>query len=583
MAVAFDDLALRVSLMAKRREPTQADLDRLLLDIFNDILTRGEQNRIARPQGYSPWVIDGNEWADEDLWMHPSADDDAEVWRTLLEFNRLDAAYPTVEAHLSERNLEMPRDDGRRKILLRMALATIASACAYDAEREEGVYRPVVPPFGLNGGVPLAAIDTFVSDFAMKPFSEVFKAYADAKVRKGDWSENSANKNPSKANLFIRVVGDIPFTHVQRRDALRFREVLERLPRLHGKSIYTGLAPADCVARADTIATQLADKKKQQIEIDGTKYRRAEAEKFVERLDPTTINATLSTVGGVFEWEHSNGAYPGRNPFDKLQATKRQVEKRKQGKVGREMWEPEHLEALFASPVWTGCASEKRRNKKGAFVIEDARFWLPLIALFAGLRADEALTLYVEDIREHQGIWFFDLYEDGDRSYKTKNSTRIIPIHEELIRIGILEYRDAAEAAGFHRLFEDFGARNKSGKFSDAYSRWFGDYRRDVVGQGDRYRDFHALRTTFDTFLERNMSGNSVMVRRVMGHQGHKNGTTDDYFKGYEAKDLKPLIDLLQYPISLAHLYVDKQKRLRPLKPYARKPRGNVVRVLAAD
>jgi len=468
-------------------------------------------------------------------------------------------------------------------MLLRMALATVASACQYDAEREQGQYRPVVPPFGLNAGAPLPPVDTFTSPFAMKPFSEVFKAYTEAKVAKGDWSGNSAFKNPGKAALFVRIVGDIPFAQIQRKDALKFREILERLPRLHGKSLYAGKTPFECIDLADGIEAQLDDSKTQSVKIAGKKYRREDTEKFVERMDPNTINATLSIVGGVFDWEHSSGGYPGRNPFEKLQATKRQLEKRKQGKPGRLMWEPEHLEALFASPVWTGCRSEHRRNEKGSVIVEDAKFWGPLIALFSGLRADEILTLYVKDIRQHDGVWFFDLYEDKDRSYKTKNATRIVPVHEELIRIGLIQYRNAAEAAGYRRLFEDIGARNRFGKFSDGFSRWFGDYRRDVVKQGDRYRDFHALRTTFDTFLERNMAGNPVMVKRIMGHQGHKNGTTDDYFKGYEAKDLKPLIDLLKYPVSFEKLYARSQNRSAILRKYNRKPRNMPSIPLAAE
>ncbi|MDR3497840.1 MAG: site-specific integrase [Parvibaculum sp.] len=529
--------------MAKRREPSQTDIDRLLLGVFSDILTSGEQNRIARPQGYSPWVIEQDESDD----ANPGPDAEADAWKTSLEFNMLDHARDIVERRLSEINLGMPQSEEKQRILLRMALATIASANEYDAEREHGVYRPVVPPFGLNAGVPLAPIDTFVSDFAMKPFSEVYKVYAESKVAKGDWGENSAYKNPGKANLFVRIVGDIPFAQIQRTDALRFRETLERLPRLHGKSIYIGLSPHECVARADEIGSLLSDKNRKQIEFEKIKYRREEAEKFVERLDPNTINAALSMVSGVFEWEHSSGCYPGGNPFDKLRATKKEIKRRKQGKPTRQAWEPDQLEALFSSPLWMGSRSENRRHLSGKIVVEDGKFWCPLLAIFAGLRADEALTLRASDIREHEGVWYLDLQEDKERKYKTANASRLIPLHDELIRIGFIEFKEAAERAGHRRLFEEFGYRNRSGKYTDTLSKWFGIYRRDVVGQTQHLRDFHALRHTFDTFIERKLEADPVMLRRVMGHQGHTNGTTDDYFKGYEAKDLKPLIDLLEY------------------------------------
>ena len=35
-------------------------------------------------------------------------------------------------------------------------------------------------------------------------------------------------------------------------------------------------------------------------------------------------------------------------------------------KVQRDEWTPEELRALFASPVWTGCASERQRSTQAA-------------------------------------------------------------------------------------------------------------------------------------------------------------------------------------------------------------------------
>lgn len=41
----------------------------------------------------------------------------------------------------------------------------------------------------------------------------------------------------------------------------------------------------------------------------------------------------------------------------------------------------------------------------------------------------------------------------GDKSLKTVNAIRQVPIHPRLIELGLLEYVDALKAAGYDRLF----------------------------------------------------------------------------------------------------------------------------------
>ena len=47
--------------------------------------------------------------------------------------------------------------------------------------------------------------------------------------------------------------------------------------------------------------------------------------------------------------------------------------------------------------------SPERRHMPGRMVIEDGWWWVPFLALFAGLRAEEALQLRSDDITEVKG------------------------------------------------------------------------------------------------------------------------------------------------------------------------------------
>ena len=70
----------------------------------------------------------------------------------------------------------------------------------------------------------------------------------------------------------------------------------------------------------------------------------------------------------------------------------------------------------------------------------NAVFWIPLIAAYTGGRREELAQLYVEDIHQHEGgSWFIRVIDDRpDKSVKTDSSRREIPVHPDLISLGLL-------------------------------------------------------------------------------------------------------------------------------------------------
>ncbi len=76
---------------------------------------------------------------------------------------------------------------------------------------------------------------------------------------------------------------------------------------------------------------------------------------------------------------------------------------------------------------------------RGPHVIRDARFWVPLLALFHGARVEEFCDLYRRDIQQDEGgTWFMHIrpWKDEDsgerRTLKTFAATRRVPIHTEV-------------------------------------------------------------------------------------------------------------------------------------------------------
>ncbi len=69
----------------------------------------------------------------------------------------------------------------------------------------------------------------------------------------------------------------------------------------------------------------------------------------------------------------------------------------------------------------------------------------------------EILQLYLEDIYEKEGIWAFDLNENhSDKKLKTPQSRRLVPLHNKLIELGLLElWQTRKGEGGYERLFHD--------------------------------------------------------------------------------------------------------------------------------
>ena len=162
----------------------------------------------------------------------------------------------------------------------------------------------------------------------------------------------------------------------------------------------------------------------------------------------------------------------------------------------------DELNALFRTPLYTGCVDDVNGYaKSGPCHPRRGRFWVPLLALWHGLRCNEACQLYTEDVKERDGITYLAIREkreDGskcDKRLKTKQSEREVPLHPALKRIGFLAFvaerqRDKASP----RLFPELEA-SRTGYFSNPFSKWFSRFKTGCVG-GTK-ATFHSFRHHF--------------------------------------------------------------------------------------
>jgi integrase len=263
----------------------------------------------------------------------------------------------------------------------------------------------------------------------------------------------------------------------------------------------------------------------------------------------TTINKSIGILAAVISHVQREGlldAVPGFiNPFGK--DVKLRVDKRQDD--GREPFVASDLTAMFAAGVYR----QGDRPRAGA---GEAAFWFPLISLLSGMRLEEIAGLRLMDLRqdEETGRWLFDVTPRGGRSVKTASSIRQVPLHTELVRIGLLRYRQSLIDQGRPNGGSLWPAL-KSGKglpLSAAWSKWFSRFLRTEAGTTDRHKVFHSFRHTWKR-MARDAGLREEIHDAITGHAGG-GGVGKSYGRGVSLRPLIEAMDCIPAPNATAGL-----------------------------
>ncbi|MBU6408314.1 MAG: hypothetical protein KGS44_14480 [Alphaproteobacteria bacterium] len=203
-------------------------------------------------------------------------------------------------------------------------------------------------------------------------------------------------------------------------------------PRL--KTIVEGLGPkkalrditkADCRRLQEEVILQLPANRTK-------KYPKAPLMEAIQRgaadgvkvISPKTQRLYTEVLKSFFKWASMD---------DLIEASPAIVLRAPKGdNGGREHFTPEQLQVIFDAPIFTGCQDDRNGYARpGPARPRRHRFWIPLIALYSGMRQEEIALLRVRDIVREWGVDAFNLVEDrkAGRTLKTRGSVRKVPIH----------------------------------------------------------------------------------------------------------------------------------------------------------
>jgi integrase len=275
------------------------------------------------------------------------------------------------------------------------------------------------------------------------------------------------------------------------------------------------------------------------------KLKAAKAAGERKTLNATTINTKyLTPLRRVIEWQRANGRRLD-NPFVGVSVRAR---KQADPHAERRPFSDSEVRALFALPLFTGAAGTAHHKlyRAGPYRVSDWRYWVPLICLFSGLRLNEACGLTLADFNEEDGVAYIHVRDDAPgQRLKSAAARRRVPLHSELIALGLVQHVEQLRNRKRERLFEELKL-GRRGVWSNKASKFFIDLvarvAEDDPGQPGKLT-FHSTRHTVITRLraaEVRMDVSKAIV-------GHEQGEVHGEYGGFDLKTLKVAIEKIDY------------------------------------
>lgn len=176
--------------------------------------------------------------------------------------------------------------------------------------------------------------------------------------------------------------------------------------------------------------------------------------------------------------------------------------------------------------------------------------WGVLIGLYTGARVGEVAQIFLRDFEVIDDKLFVRITNENDgQRVKTKNSKRLVPIHPDLIRLGLWDRLSRLKRAGEERLFPTMRIDSKAGN-GNAISKGFSYY---IAALGIKPRraagivGFHSLRKNVIQTLQGSFFPEERR-RALVGHEaGDKDSHKIDYMRKWKPEELTAFFPALPW------------------------------------
>jgi len=328
-----------------------------------------------------------------------------------------------------------------------------------------------------------------------------------------NWTDKSRQEFEGQFRLLLDIIGDRDISAIDRAACIICRDTLLKLPPGFSK--------------------KKAFKGKTIEELAGL---------GLPGLHGKTVNKYMTLLASLFKWGIKHGYYKGINPAEGLS-----IELSSRPDEERKAYDVRDLQKVVDNlPI----------SKE-----EPEKLWVPLIAMFSGLRLEEVCQLRRSDISKVDEVWGFDINDNGGRKLKTKSSRRFVPVHPLLINLGFLQYIDVSSPPDEGNLW---GLAPGKWGFGKKVTNWYSRFFNRQFVTDDPLKCFHSFRHTVADTLKQA----GVLDKIVSEILGHTDGsiTTGRYGKRYKAQVLMDAMQQLDYQIDLSRLEEEIRCQMLPTK-----------------
>lgn len=375
--------------------------------------------------------------------------------------------------------------------------------------------------------------------------SQGYKSFKPSEQRNekagASWARNTAPNVRSTACLMSRIFGDKPFSAINDTDLKDAWELLDRLPRSY-QARTSKLSPKEAANEADA-----TEKRNQEITRARLKKKGASPGKIesailndrLPRLRTATIYRHMQDFQRICICMKKKGHITINIMEDHIWDSAEYLRRETLEEDNERLTWCGHLDSLFHSPVFQDKLDD----------VGDPLFWAPLIALHMGLRSEEILQLYVSDIQVIDDIPCIVLRQGPGQSLKSLAARRTVPIHDNLLKLGLMKLIALRQREDEPRLFPWIERSQNKKTFTETFSKRFTRYRQDHKVY-DKQRDFHSLRTTFNHLLIV-AECPDTQRRALMGHVERDIGIVNYNPHGFSEKQLQQRVNAIEVDISM--------------------------------
>lgn len=324
------------------------------------------------------------------------------------------------------------------------------------AAEAEAPIAPAPVPIGIDAELREAIFGEAVN---ARTITEVFQAWADTRPREQAKLVDEWRKAISR---FVALWGDAEVAAITYDMVEGFRNALQHLP-----------------ARAP----------KKMASLPILEQVRLARENNLPCLSGPTVAKSVSGIRVILEYARDKLKLIKVNPAKLVS-----VENAKSEINARVAFDENELVTIFASPMMIDPAKRS-----------DDEFWCTLLAPLSGLRSEEMATVRPANVKRERGIWYISVELDTRRvrknktaagetnkTGKTRNAFRDVPLHWLLLEAGFLEFVDRQRERCCEWLFDNLEA-DRYGKRSNFMSRRLNRYIRGL-GITEEEKVFYSFR-----------------------------------------------------------------------------------------